>query len=321
MSQTLTIDNFDDINIIEVAQLDADAPIGSSALTIAYGDNFAQNDYIYIGKGGAESGEVRIVGASPTATSLPITVATTKLHKRFNDVTKLFGNQIKLYRVANVSGTPPADVSFALVGAATTIDYDQSQTSITDPTGDGNYWYKFTYYNSTTTAETSLGDSLAVRSFGNYCSVEDIRREAGLMNARSITDSMIDSKRQAAQAYINATLAGTYVVPFAAPINPLIIDITKVLAAGYLLTDNYGPTSTLNTNQGQAKIDYVMGKTGQPGMLERINNGSIKLIDALGSPSDVTTPGVFGGYPTSTTATSDIDGNPSPFGFKRTTRY
>lgn len=323
MSQTINIPNFSSANLKEQAKLDADANIGVTALTVSYADNFAIADYILIGTPGGESSELRIVNTGVNTTTIPITAATSKLHNRYDTIYKLFGNQLKIYRALDVNGSQPSDSSFSAYGSPVAININQIETEYTDATGNSSYWYKFTYFNSTTSAESALADSSAVRggNIGNYCSIESIRNEAGLQNARFITNAIIDTKRQAAQAYINATLAGTYVVPFSEPINALIIDITKVLAAGWLLTDNYGPTATLNTNQGQAKIDYVLGKIGQVGMLERINNGSIKLVGVDGAGTNTTSPGLFGGYPNATTATSDIDGNPSPYGFKRTMRY
>ena len=322
MSQTITISNFDSPNIKQTAKLNADAVVGATSLSVNFTDNLTLNDYLYIGRIGTESGEVKQITAITNANTLTC-VATVKPHYRFDDTTTLFGNQLQIYRASNIDGRQPPDASFSVYGSPIAINFDTTETAYTDPTGDSTFWYKYTYVNALTSAATALAGSSAVRGgdIGNYTSIEAIRREAGLMNNHFVTNAMIDSKRQAAQAYINATLAVTYIVPFLAPVNPLIVDITKSLAAGYLLVDNYGPTSSLNTNQGQQKIDYVIGTANMPGILDRINTKEIILVDAIGVAQNNAAATIFNAWPDNTTATADTSVGGGPRLFRSLDRY
>ncbi len=322
MPAKIRINNFDSSNRIEVSALDADAPIGSTALTLRNNQGFAVNDYVLIGTPGNDGAEITTL-TSVNVNMVGVVVPATKLqHLRYEGFIKLFGNQAKVYRASNVNGTQPLDASFA-VSTTITLEPDQSYTDYTDATGGSAYWYKFTYYNSTSLGETNLADSVAVRGggYGAYCSLDDIREEAGFKNAQYITDSMVDAKRVAAQAAIDTALGGFYTVPFTSPVNPFIADITRRLAAGYLLLEQYGAFGTLNTQNGQSKIDRAMAdikylQSGQ-GTLKDPNGGSIAIAGVNG----------FQGWPNRKTEVlqSTNNGNPiagsGDFMFRVNDRY
>jgi hypothetical protein len=92
-------------------------------------------------------------------------------------------------------------------------------------------------------------------------------------------------------------LGGKYVVPFVDPVNPFISDITKRLAAGYLLLDQY-PTTP---DRGQSKVD------GAKKDLQSILSGEMTLLNATGA--DTTAPdGQQGNYwPNADTSLTDPD--------------
>lgn len=301
MSQTLKLPNFHTNNIVETSVLDADAAIATTSLAVRFSDQMTTDGYLFIGEFGGEGSELAVLNTITDADTVTIDApGLVKAHKRFEPATILFGNKLRIYRASNVDGTTPADGDFSLLDTID-IDVDQAQTTYEDATGGSDYWYKYIYYNSVLTSGTNIADATAVRggSIGNYASIESIRREAGLQNNKYIADDFIDEKRQAAQQVINSTLSGIYTIPFTAPINPGIAEVTRLLAAGYLLTANYGALNTLNTNEGEAKIKRAMD------MLAGYRNGSSQVVDETGTTIALPgTAGGFGGWPNSTTATA-----------------
>jgi hypothetical protein len=294
MSQTLQLSNFDDPNIRETAKLNADVTVNDTALTINFSDNLDAGDFLYLSRLGSESGEVVTVASIIDADSIT-TSAATKPHSRFEDATVLFGDQIKIYRATNVDGSLPADDTFSFLDT-TNIDYDQSTTTYVDDTGGSGYWYKYIYRNSSSGEETLLTDSSAARGggVGNYCSIQAIREEAGFQNNKYINDSQVNNERQAAQDEINGELAGIYTIPFEVPINPMITRITKVLAAGFLLSKDYGVVNTFSTNNGTTKTKEARD------LLAKIANKEYVLTDATGTDTSIPGSGrSFGGFPDS----------------------
>lgn len=306
MSVTLEIPNYKEINIKEQTKLAIDLPAGSTSLTLDNNQNIVANDFILLGGRGSELGEIRTVQSASGAT-LITTNATTLDHVINSSITALVGNKLRIYRAPNTNSLAPADDTFVLL---TTIDIDPDElsTKYTDTTGSASYWYKFTYYNSTSLAETSLADSIAARGggTGNYASLEVIRQEAGFANNKNIGDDLIDEHRQAAQATINGALRGVYVVPFTPVINPLITYITTLLAAGTLLKSQFGAYDVSDTNNGSDKIKEAYA------LLEKLRAGQLKLTNPDGSspttpPNDEESDRGFSGWPNGTTAGLDHD--------------
>jgi hypothetical protein len=221
-------------------------------------------------------------------------VATDYEHYFDDPVTVLIGNQIKIYRSPNVNGLQPDDSAF-VYHATVDIDPDQLETTYTDPSGSSEFWYKLTYSNSTTTAETSLADSGSARGggVGQYVSIEDIRNEAGFKNNHNISDTLIDQKRQVAQAEVNAAASSRYAVPFASPVNPIIANITLMIAVKYLLLSQYGAFDSMTG--AKEKIEMAENQ------LARITEGSLVLVAADGSSLALPSSGS-----TSTGGTSDL---------------
>lgn len=315
MAQTLKINNFSDLNVVEKGILDADVAVGATSLTVQNNENIANLDHLYVGKFGAETSEKRTVSGVTAATGITVDALTEK-HFRFDPFTKLFGNQIKIYRAANVDGTQPADGSFTLL-ATVAIDFDQRETLYTDSGGSSSYWYKFIYYNSTSAAATNLADSKAVRGggIGNYASIEAIRKKSGFQNNRNITDGDVDAERQAAQREIDSMLGDLYTVPFTSPINPIITRITVLLAAGALLTTNYGVFSGQTINNGKAMIDEAMG------LLDKINERKLILQNATGVTTESTAASGFDAWPDATTIDADADVGGGDRMFRVSDRY
>ena len=319
MSQTLKLNNFPEANIVEQTELNADAAAGTS-FTLKDNQGFAAADFVLFGTPGSETGELRTVDTvNANLTGLTITAATKLAHDRFDQVSKLFGNKMRIYRAANSDGTQPADASFSLY-ATIDIDPDQASTTYTDADGSADYWYKRTFYNSTSTGETPLSEAIAYRGaqYPEYATEEEIRSKAGLQGNRWITDEKIIEKRKAAQSVINATLTGLYTTPFTPPVNPLINEITQLLAAGYLLTQE--STNASSRAEGQALIDQATNAQGT-GLLDKLNKKELKLVGLVGDAQTVTDAGGYNAWPNGDTAEADAEDGGGARMFRVSDRY
>lgn len=323
MSQTLKLTNYPVENIIEETLLNADMAAGTS-MTVRDNQGFSADDFILIGNKGSETGEIRTVATvNADLVSVTITAATKLAHDRFEPVYKLFGDQMKLYRAANVDGSIPANASFSVV-ATIDIDPDQQSTAYTDSTGSSDYWYKRTFYNQTSTEETPLADAPAYRGaqYPAYATIEQIRNKAGLENNRWITDEKVDEKRRSAQSIIDARLQGTYTVPFTPPVNQLINEITQLYAAGLLLTQSYSVGGAGVRTQGETMLNEVTNDNGT-GLLDKLDSQVLRLTDLTGTSETSTVAAIgYSSWPNDSTETADYDdGGDNGPGFRRSTRY
>lgn len=314
MAQTLSLPNYLSSNLVQQTRLDGTVtPAGSAALTVENNNGFTDGDYFVVGNLGGEVTELLIVGSVTAATTITPTASTALDHSGDDYVTKLFGSQLKVYRAPNVNGLAPDDDTFSPLGSPVDLDVDQAFTGYTDPDGGSDWWYKFTYFNSTTSAETNLSDSTAVRGggVGDYTSVEAIREEAGLQNAPYVTDKLIDKKRQAAQREIDSTLVDSYTVPFTTPINAFIADICTRLAAGFLLLEQFGQVQRQDGTAAQAKVDQARAD------LKSIALGDVKLTDTTGiSTALPDSSGAANSWPNQQTVVSPRSEGGSPRSFR-----
>lgn len=287
MATTLRIDNYTSVNQGELGEIDADAAVGVSTLTFKSVAQYQANDIVIVGRLGSEGSEKLIIQSVVSSTKVvTFTTPTTQPHKRFEIVTALKGDQIKLYRASNVDGNVPADGSFSLLGTSTNIDIDQLFTDITDTNGSSSYWYKYTFYNSIAATETSIADSRAARGsgYGHYVTIDSIRLSAGFLKNKNITDPVISEYRDAAESEINGALTGRYVLPFPSPVNPYITNIAKLLAAGLLMGDMYA-----GTWMGDASSKPGMDKVNEAReMLMKLKAGTDVITDAVLVDSSIT---------------------------------
>lgn len=315
MSQTLWLPNFAQNNIFQdtQAQLTAPAPAASNALTVDNAANFISG-FVLLGAIGAETSELLAAGAVTSGTSIPLLSPTVLPHNQYDPVYALFGNQLKVYRATDAgSGQQPPDSAFVLLpGMPIVIDAGNDSTEYTDPSGGGGYWYKYTFFNSTSTSETDLASAVAVRgSFTvNYCSLEQIRRESGFRYARYITDDQIEEMRQAAQDEINGALDEYYQTPFQPPIPSNLKRICIVLAAGYLRSAQYSQISDPQVN-GQGQIDWAEIELDKLIMKERVLvNKQGQALDSAGATGGIS------GYPNQNTATDPASQGGAPRVFR-----
>lgn len=302
MSATLQLDNFGDQNVYEVSQLEADSAVDDTDFTIENPQNFAANNYLFLGRRGSEGAELFSI-SSLASNVITASSGALRAHSRFDEALHLFGNKIKLYRAPNVDGNQPSDDDFTAVTSGTIdIDTDQLYTEYVDADGSSDYWYKYTYYNPVNDVETPLEDSSSERggSIGIYASLFEIREEAGISNNRYISNSRVNDARKAAQEEVHSKLSGIYTLPFETPVNSMINRIVKLLAAGFLLTSTYGVVNALSTNNGDNKTKEARD------LLQKLSTKELVLNDVTGT--DTSLPGTgrsFGGWPDASTAGTD----------------
>lgn len=302
MSATLQLDNFGDQNVYEISQLEADSAVNDTDFTIENPQNFAANNYLFLGRRGSEGSELLSI-LSLASNVLSASSGALRPHMRFDEALHLFGNKIKLYRAPNVDGTQPSDDNFTAVTSGTIdIDTDQLYTEFVDANGSSDYWYKYTYYNPVNDIETPLEDSSSERggSVGIYASISEIREEAGIQNNRYISNSRVNDARKAAQDEVHSKLSGLYTLPFNTPVNSIINRVVKILAAGFLLTTNYGVVNALSTNNGDNKVKEARD------LLQKLSTKELVLTDVTGTETSLPGSGrSFGGWPDGSTAGTD----------------
>jgi len=297
-TQTLTLTNFDSGNITAQSQLTSNIAAAVSSLPVDNTADFVTTNFVLIGVIGSNVAELGAITGITDPTDIATTSPTKVAHTQYDPVYQLLGDQLRVYRAANVDDSQPADTEFSVIA---TIDIIPNQTSTpyTDNSGGGNYWYKYTHYNSVSFAETSLASSVAIRgSFTvNYASIDEIRQRAGFQYAPYVTDTMIDAARQSAQDEVNGALDEFYETPLQPPINDYLRDIVVRLAVGHLLLDQYGQSSAGTTADGKAKLADAQGDLKKLVLKERVLVGKDgKALDGPGAT------GGIGGWPNKTTS-------------------
>jgi phage gp36-like protein len=294
MALTLNLTNFSQNNILEFAKVATDTVAGGAVLPFDNAQNFAGQDFILVGKqGGGVSRVYQITSLAGNNVTLSENLVFPV--ERGTQITKLFGNKLKVYSAPYMQGSIPADGDYTLVtGGTINIDPDQLITQFTDQNGSDQFWYKYTFYNSITQGETQLRSSSAVRdtSATDYATIGDVRQEAGFNGNYNVTDELIYRKLQAAQAKINGMLSGRYVLPIGQPVSPIIADLTVRLAAGYVMIAEYGTFDGQDKSKGEKLRDDAISelKDYQTGsqVITDLQAVNTEIIDAGGFDSGFT---------------------------------
>lgn len=293
MPARLRANNFVSQNIKQATLFNADAASAATTISVENSSGIITNDFAYLGGLGTESCEKRAVTVSANSfTVSPLTYN----HKRFDPITAVFGDQILFYAAPNIDGSIPSDNTFVPIGSPIDIVADQLFTQYTDPTGGSDFWYKYVYWNSYSGgAVTDISDSVAVRGgdIGMYVSSDEVRNAAGFNRNQNITDVDIVTYIVKAVDEINSALNGFYSIPFAAPVPQTIVNIAKLLSAGYLLIDQYGIFTNGSSADGQAKIDEAHK------LLTQVQQGVLQVFDYQGN--DLRIGALVAGWPNDTT--------------------
>nr|WP_321999641.1 hypothetical protein [Rhodococcus qingshengii] len=208
MSTTLQADSFSRNNIRERTSLVEGVPKGAIEIKVASGQGYEAGSIIYVGELAREQCEKAVVESLTDDTNVTLVSPLKYPHVAFADVTGVLGDLVHFYRAANVDGKVPADDQFTVL-ATRDIDPDQPPTYMTDTSGGSEFWYRRTYFNATTKEETALDGSEPRRGqdWGNYCSLDEIRAEAGFTSSFNLNDSLIFQHRDRRRARSTLHLA------------------------------------------------------------------------------------------------------------------
>jgi hypothetical protein len=308
IKQTFNVPDFLSNNIITVLDLAADANAGQNQATFINVEGIASNDWIVFSPNTEKAEIVQVQSIS--GQTITFTGNLVLNHKNHETVKKLFGNQIQVWRGPNVDGTIPNDSTFVVLGSPITIQPDQPYTQVTDAAASSDWWYKFTYHNPTSGADTDLSEAEAVRGggYGDLCSIQDIIDESGLNDVHT-DPSLLAGYRAESQSEVNGGLASAgYLIPLQTATGALftpanVTGITKRLAAGFALSRNYGTVKPGNAKNGLEKRDEARQA------IAMIQLNDVLLLDSTGQQLAKTQ--LVSGYPDDSTtqdpATDDSD--------------
>ena len=269
-------------------EITADVAAGSDkAVTVENGNEFDVNDYAILGVAGSEKSEIAKITVVSGNT---ITFETLALAHKDNDpITKVLFNQRKLYGCATETGT------FVIIETKD-IEVDNPQGTYFEYTGDYLY-FKCTYYNEHTTEESSIDDAVAVLGgeSDRYCSIEAIKKQAGLLENPYTNNADVERKRSAAENEIDSAISDRYSLPLL-EIPALIENVTVLLAAGYLDYQEFGAESGGVKWLGEAR-----------GILKNIEKGTRKLLGSDKVELTRLSGGRLKGYPDSDCEDEDCD--------------
>lgn len=257
MAYVVQLESFQEFMIKERTQLSADVTVGSEVLTVVSSQGIEAGDVLYLGTLRKDGCERAAVATVDSETGISLTEPIQLPHSAFDAVTAVLGDTIQVERASDLLNKPPtSDAAWSII-ALRDIDPDQISTYYRDSDGGEAFWYRYAY----TDGGDYLSDySLPVRgsSFGNYCSLREIREEAGYLNAVNLPDTTVALARMNAQNEINGALKNVYgdKVPFA-PVPELVKTLTIQLAAGLLLSITTGGVSQKGkdlTNSVRARL-------------------------------------------------------------------
>jgi len=258
--------------------LSADEAVDETVLSVDNSQGFVKNDYIVVGEIGNEQAELRqIESIGSDNDAITISVALDFAHNEDETITKLRFNQRKFYRSTTKTGTFS---HLSSEGSPVNIEVNNpTGTEFEDSTGTSTSWYKSTYYNSTTSIETSISDAIPGKASNadHYTTIYRIKDEAGFGDNPYISDETVGDYRLEAENEINSMISTVYSVPLSSTPR-LITHITTLLAGGLLLSKEYGLEADVEVSKtGQRKIDRANS------LLAKIQDGSLTLQDSDGN--------------------------------------
>lgn len=293
MSEIITIQAFPPFNFLQETELTSDIVEGATSLPVKNESGFDTDHAILLGSPGAEGSE--IVTPSNVADEDITVGATDQSHKAGTKVYMLRGNKARVYAASNVDGTQPTTDTYSLLGAVT-LTGDVKEPEYEHVGGGSDYWYLYTFYNdipgSPTETSKVLTDAIRGGGYGRYATVDEVRAEAGLSRNKWIKDAFVYEKLVMSESEVNGSLVlAGYSLPLdTVPAN--VKNATILLAAGYVLTTDYGPEHSGTNKDGEARIARARK------ILAGIESGKTPLVDAQGA--QITTGAQMSGYPDDT---------------------
>lgn len=266
-------------------EIAADVVAGSSKeITVVNANEFAVDDYIIIGVIGNEKSEIaKITVVSGNVITADLGIA----HKDGDPITKILFNQRRLYGCATKDGT------FIAIEIKD-IEVDNPQGTFFEYAGTYTY-FKCTYYSEV--EESSIDDAVAVLGgeSDRYCSIEAIKKQAGLYENPYTNNADVERKREAAENEIDSAICHLYSLPLS-EVPALIENITVLLAAGYLDYQEFGGESGGVKWLGEAR-----------GLLKNIATGKRKLLGSDKAELTRLSAARLKGYPNSSCEDEDCD--------------
>lgn len=270
---------------VTVAATASGSPV---TVTVKNNQDFAADDYIIVKKEGSEQAHICLLDSVSGNDTIVIHLLKHSLVVG-DQITKIDYNQRKLYGCATEDGT------FVYIETKD-ISVDNPQGTYFAYTGTVYEWFKATYWNETTSEETDIADAIATQAgeISRYCSIFDIREESGFLDNDYIADGRIDSLRLQAEGEVKASIGSIYALPLSSPCE-VVRTITKLLAAGWLMWQEYGAEASGTSKDGIAKVEQARGmlKAIRGHTLKLFNEDDIELTLALASVSG----GTIDGYP------------------------
>lgn len=290
MAQTLSIEQFPQFNFFEIGEITTAVAEGGTSLPVRNEDNFDTNHAILVGDPADENAEIR---TPSNIADEDITIdALDHPHVKGTKIYSLRGNKVRVYRAPNVDGLQPTTDTYSLLDTVV-IQADQLEIEYTDASGSSSFWYLFTFYNDIVgpaeETEKVLTDSIRGGNIGNFSDAEAVRREAGLQANKYISNAFIYKRLIEAESEVNASLIlANYVLPISY-VPAFLKNATELLAAGYVLTTDYGSEHEGTNKDGNAKIKQARE------ILMRIEKGELQLLDESLQP--ITQTRHIRGYP------------------------
>ena len=242
---------FPDISENEKTFLSADEASAQTTLSVISGRNFAANEYVLIGNIGEEKAEIRKV-SSQTDTTLVVD-ALLFAHSRGTKIQFIPYNQIV------VSRSTDAGVTYTSLSAVD-IRPDSSETYIQRTSDASTDYYKYRFYNSTSTLYNSYSDPVIATGFADN-SVWSIKKRALTQLGEKIGDVITDE-------FLNEALwEGRRELDNEESIGRWSFRIKRNANVGSIIPGTYQltlPTDLRNPNTNQHILSLRIGQSGQP---------------------------------------------------------
>lgn len=173
----------------EETTLKDDVAKAATSLGVKNNEKFSADQYVIIGKIGSETAEIRKIASTSTNETI-VTDALVFDHAAGETITFIPYNQLRIYR---------ADAIASVYTLLTTINLQVSGagTSYNDTTGTSEKYYKFTYYNSTSTTASAYSDAIPGTGYTEYmffAMTDDVAELIGDQNFEQITRKSIERK-------------------------------------------------------------------------------------------------------------------------------
>lgn len=242
---------FPDISQNEKTFLSADEAAAQTTLSVISGRNFSANEYVLVGNLGEEKAEIRKV-SSQTDTTL-VTDALLFAHSRGTKIQFIPYNQIVISRSTN------AGVDYTPLDAID-IRPDSSETYIQRTTDASTDYYKYRFYNSTSTLYSAYSDPVIATGFADN-SVWSIKKRALSQLGEKIGDVISDE-------FLNEALwEGRRELDQDEGIGKWSFRIKRNANVGSIIPGTYQltlPTDLRRPNTNENILSIRIGQDGQP---------------------------------------------------------